>query len=148
MLRYRYIVLMVYPPTYYMLISQLNSTSTSFYNLTLFFRLFYFTLFLSIYINYMYIALFLQITIKNQKPSNVAVIYETRKNQINTNKQKKWYRIPNTYWKSWIVRLPKSMNPINKPTTKQSADFLHNTLWWHGTYPVQPWTTIRCSHSR
>lgn len=80
MLRYRYIVLMVYPPTYYMLISQLNSTSTSFfYNLTLFFRLFYFTLFLSIYINYMYIALFLHITIKNQKPSNVAVIYETRK---------------------------------------------------------------------
>lgn len=31
MLCYRYIVLMVYPPTYYMLISQLNSTSTSFF---------------------------------------------------------------------------------------------------------------------
>lgn len=144
MLCYRYIILMV-PPTYYMLISQLNSTSTFFlfYNFTLFFRLFYFTLFLSIYINYMYIALFLHITIKNKNhPCRCALWNSNPKNKTEK------IMIPNP---KYVLKIPNCATTKNQSTqsTKQSAGFLHNiTLWWHGTYPVQPWTTIRCSHSR
>lgn len=46
--------------------------------------------------------------------------------------------IPNPEYVLNYPELCETNQPKWTQSTKQSTDFLHNTLWWHGTYPVQP----------
>lgn len=119
MLCYRYIILMV-PPTYYMLISQLNSTSTFFFVLQFYVILspvLLYVVLIYIYKLYVYCSV-PSYNHQKQKPSMslCSMKFEPEKQNRKNHDTESQIRIEN----------PEKTKNQSTQSTKQSAGFLHN----------------------
>lgn len=113
------IVLIVYPPTYYMLITQLNSTSTFFLqSYVILSPVLLYVVLIYIYKLYVYCSV---PSYYHQKqiyhPTNPMCRCDLW--NFEPNPKSKWYRIPNTYW-----IIPNCTNQINQNEPNQQNNLL------------------------